>query len=228
MLLGVYDYTVILTYLSAISAGIGIFSSLDGTGHPYIGCFCLMACGIFDAFDGRVARMKKDRTSFEKKFGIQIDSLADLIAFGVLPACIGKALMENVIPEDKMTFAIRVVTWIVFVCYILAALIRLAYFNVKEDERQQEEEGCRKFYEGLPVTSSSMLFPFVLLLYYIANFHNAWLYLTVMVLTGVAFLSKAKIPKPGLRGILILMAIGIFDVILLIVLSTVRVKAGLI
>lgn len=39
--------------------------------------------------DGRIARTKKDRTEQEKRFGIQIDSLNDLVCFGVLPAAIG-------------------------------------------------------------------------------------------------------------------------------------------
>ena len=43
-MIGVYDYTVILTYLSALSAGIGIIVSLNGTGHPYYGTFFLLAC----------------------------------------------------------------------------------------------------------------------------------------------------------------------------------------
>ena len=69
------------------SAGLGIIVSLYGTGHPFLGVFCLMFCGFCDAFDGKVARTKKNRTEQEIKFGIQIDSLSDLVAFGVLPAC---------------------------------------------------------------------------------------------------------------------------------------------
>ena len=84
-MLGVYDYTVILTYLSTVSAGLGTLAALSGEGHPYFGAFCLLFCGLCDGFDGKVARTKKDRTEYEKKFGIQIDSLSDLISFGVLP-----------------------------------------------------------------------------------------------------------------------------------------------
>lgn len=62
---------------------------LNGMGHPYLGMFFLLFSGLCDTFDGKVARSKKDRTTQMKKFGIQIDSLSDLIAFGMLPACIG-------------------------------------------------------------------------------------------------------------------------------------------
>ena len=92
-----FDYTVILTYLSMISATTGIMLCLNDIGHPYLGMFFLMFCGLCDAFDGKVARTKKDRTELMKKFGIQIDSLSDLAAFGILPACIGIAMMRSVV-----------------------------------------------------------------------------------------------------------------------------------
>ena len=69
---------------------------LSGAGHPYIGVMLLLLCGLFDTFDGRVARSKKNRTEKEKAFGVQIDSLSDLVAFGVLPVCIGVALYTEI------------------------------------------------------------------------------------------------------------------------------------
>ena len=68
-MIGFYDYTMILTYLSLLSASTGIIISLNGTGHPYIGTFFLLFCGLCDAFDGRVARTKDDRSEMEKKYG---------------------------------------------------------------------------------------------------------------------------------------------------------------
>ena len=94
-MIGFYDYTVILTYLSILSGTTGIILCLNGVGHPYLGMFFLLFSGLCDTFDGKVARSKKDRTEQMKKFGIQIDSLSDLIAFGVLPACIGIAMIRR-------------------------------------------------------------------------------------------------------------------------------------
>ena len=93
-MIGFYDYTVILTYLSLLSGASGIIVCLNGIGHPYLGMFFLLFSGLCDTFDGKVARSKKNRTSQEKLFGIQIDSLSDLVAFGVLPACIGIAMLR--------------------------------------------------------------------------------------------------------------------------------------
>lgn len=150
-MIGYYNYTVWLTYLSLISAGTGIMVSLYSHAHPFMGVFFLLVSGLCDAFDGKVARSKKNRTEMEKKFGIQIDSLADMVSFGVLPACIGSAMMRVVLQNyeagdptsaDKLlSHPYFFICYAVMILYILAALIRLAYFNVAEEERQKTEGG---------------------------------------------------------------------------------------
>ena len=147
-MLGYFDYTVWLTYLSLISGGLGIMVSLNGGGHPYLGIFFLLFCGLCDAFDGRVARTKMHRTEREKKYGIQIDSQSDLVAFGVLPACIGNAMIRvsPSLPEvpqfdsgQSRECTIIILFFVIILMYILAALVRLAYFNVIEEERQEKD-----------------------------------------------------------------------------------------
>lgn len=83
-MLGVYDYTVILTYISLMVSIGGMLFSLNGDCRMAL--VCLAISGLCDMFDGKVARTKKDRTEVEKRFGIQIDSLADIVCFGVSPA----------------------------------------------------------------------------------------------------------------------------------------------
>lgn len=149
--IGFYDYTVILTYLSLVSAVAGmIFAHAEVFD---LSMLCLLLSGICDAFDGTVARTKKNRTEDEKAFGIQLDSLCDVVSFGVAPAfacyCCGI--------DSILGIAILLV-------YCICAVIRLAFFNVQEAKRQQVESGCNKYYRGLPVTSSSIIFPVFYLL----------------------------------------------------------------
>lgn len=217
-MIGFFDYTTILTYLSLVSAMLGIVFSLSGAGHPFIGSFFLLFCGLCDAFDGKVARTKSNRTEREKNYGIQIDSLSDIIAFGVLPGCIGAAMWRrltlsggNIIREDY-----NVLVYTIVALYALAAMIRLAYFNVTEMERQKEETGVRKTYTGLPVTSAALIFPSILLIHYILERDITPIYLAVMLITAFAFLAKFRIPKPGLRGILIMVGIGLAECAVLV------------
>ena len=79
-MIGFYDYTVILTYLSLLSAVTGI--GLAVAHHPLLAILCLMFSGLCDMFDGRVACTKKNRTAEQKGFGIQIDSLCILRSSG--------------------------------------------------------------------------------------------------------------------------------------------------
>ena len=223
-MIGVFDYTVLLTYISLISAVLVIVVSLQQSGHPYIGVFFLLLCGLCDAFDGKVARTKKNRTEFEKKYGVQIDSLSDLVAFGVLPACIGNAMVRvcptiSEIPTihrgDHLAFPVEVFLYVIMILYTLAALIRLAYFNVTEEERQKTESEGRKYYTGLPVTSAALIFPTVLLFQYLIPRDITLVYFGVMFLTSVLFVSKFQVKKPGLRGILLMVGIGFVEFIIL-------------
>ena len=222
-MIGFYNYTVFLTYLSLLSASMGIFVSLNGQGHPYVGVFFLLFCGLCDAFDGKVARMKKDRSETEQKFGIQIDSLSDVVAFGVLPACIGVAMVRKSIyisylRDMKSGAVISVITsamFMVFALYVLSAMIRLAYFNVTEEERQQTEDGTLKYYTGVPVTTAALVFPAVLLIQYVTRLDLTLLYMVTEILMGFAFLSNFKIKKPGMKGVLIMVGIGVAEVLLL-------------
>ena len=222
-MIGFYDYTVILTYLSMLSATTGIMLCLNNIGHPYLGMFFLMFCGLCDAFDGKIARTKKNRTEQMKKFGIQIDSLSDLVAFGILPACIGIAMLRSSIEfsifpnfkflklEDKSDI-IKIVLTVIAVFYALAAMIRLAFFNVLEDERQKAEGGgVNKTYVGLPVTSSALIFPTILLIHIFCSADLTLLYFMFLIIVGVLFISNIQFKKPTTKGVLLMIGIGLLE-----------------
>ncbi len=188
-MIGVYDYTVIATYAAMIISIQGIFASISG--RPEVGLLCLMICGMIDTFDGRIARSKKDRTEEGKLFGIQIDSLNDLVCFGVLPAVIGFSLgMTSLISK------------IVLSLFALAALIRLAYFNVLEEKRQQETAAERVSYLGLPVTSISVIMPFFYLLAEYLSINMIIVLSVVLLAVGIAFIAPLKVRKLKLPGII--------------------------
>ncbi len=221
-MIGYYDYTVVLTYLSMLSATSGIMLCLNDIGHPYLGMFFLMLCGLCDAFDGKVARTKKNRTDQMKQFGIQIDSLSDLVAFGVLPACIGIAMLRSsiefsIFPDFKFlhladkSAIIKIILTVIAVFYALAAMIRLAYFNVLEEERQKTEDGANKTYIGLPVTSAALVFPTILLIHIFCNADLTILYFIFLAIVGYLFVSKIQFKKPTMKGVLIMISIGIVE-----------------
>lgn len=193
--IGVYDYTVILTYLSLISSIFGMTQAIHGDYKDAI--FCLAFSGICDAFDGRVARTKKNRTEDEKNFGIQLDSLCDVICFGVFPAMICYLLGVRGILGLTLVFF-----------YCLCAVIRLAFFNVLEANRQKTEGGSNKTYRGLPVTSISFILPLAFWLQFLlSDFAFLVMLHFLLAIVGFLFILDFPLRKPGLKTILALIAI---------------------
>ena len=201
-LVGFYNYTVWLTYAGAAAAVCGIFFSAGG--HPFWGVICLLFAGATDMFDGKIASTMK-RNEAEKNFGIQIDSLCDLISFGVLPVAIGYGLGLS----GGFFFVSAVL-------YIICAIIRLAYFNVDEIMRQKNENGSRKTYYGLPVTAAAMLFP---LIYGLKDLLGAALlpvYQVALFAVAAAVILKFKIRKPRGAALWVIFALGLAVVALVI------------
>lgn len=200
-MIGYYNYSVVVTYAGLISAIIGIMHVFNENYKAAM--LCLIFSGVCDMFDGNIARMMKNRTDQEKVFGIQIDSLSDLICFGIFPALFGYSIFEN-----------KLFGGIVSVLLVLAAVIRLAYFNVKEQERQQETAEKRKYYQGLPVTSMSMVLPSI---YCLRNVLGKVVYSYVLlgsyIIISFLFLYDFKFLKPGKRASIIM---AIYGVLLLI------------
>ncbi|MBP3319040.1 MAG: CDP-alcohol phosphatidyltransferase family protein [Ruminiclostridium sp.] len=182
--IGFYDYTVILTYASLLSAVSGMYHASQG--NFFYAVLFLMLSGLCDAFDGTVARTKKGRTAAEKSFGIQIDSLCDVISFGVAPAVLCFFLGVDGLMGRLILFF-----------YCLCAVIRLAFFNVLETERQQTEEGANKIYRGLPVTAISIILPlFCLLRPILPELPFVILLHLMMAVVAILFILDFTVKKP--------------------------------
>lgn len=148
---------------------------------------CLVFSGVCDAFDGIVARSKKGRTQERKSFGIQIDSLVDVIAFGVFPTALCYHMGGN-----------RLLSLVCLFLYVLCAVIRLGFFNVTEERRQTDEGSCSKTYRGLPVTSSSMILPvFYILRFFIRETLFSTLFHGLLAVMAFLFVLDFSVKKPN-------------------------------
>lgn len=195
-MIGFWDYTVILTYISLGVSMLGMIQAVNGNIRNAV--LCLALSGIMDMFDGKIARTKKDRTEDEEVFGIQIDSLCDLICFGAFPALICYQLgMRNGIDVAILIF------------FVLAGLVRLAYFNVTEQKRQKEQKGeVRKHYQGLPITSSAIIIPILFIFQWVfGRFFVTVLDISIFV-TACLYVLNIKIKKPNGKAIIIIAIAG--------------------
>ena len=192
--LGVYHPSVILTYIGVLISIFGIFF----VGDLYIATIFLMLAGLCDAFDGIFARMYK-RTSQEENFGIQIDSFADLISFGIFPVKIYMSFFAGNI----------YISFILSGLYILAVIIRLAYFNSEGSED-------KIYFTGLAVTYSA----FFLSLYtvigkYMKSFNKLPIECLYIFLI-LAFLWNKKIKKPNLYIRIAFLVLALVFIVLLL------------
>ena len=141
------------------------------------------------------------RNDDEKEFGVQIDSLVDVIDFLVLPCCIGLKILIN-IPK---------VFNIVFIFYMLAGIIRLAWFNMNSNKDE-----AVKYYIGLPVTYVALIIPIIYAINLICKLSISYIYFSIYLIIGLAFILNIKIVKP--KGIwYVLFAILAITVITLII-----------
>ncbi|MBR4204259.1 MAG: CDP-alcohol phosphatidyltransferase family protein [Clostridia bacterium] len=201
-LLGYYNYTVILTYIGMLIGFAGVFCVFED--RIFYAVLCLIAAGACDMFDGAIASTR-ERTEAEKCFGIQIDSLSDLICFGVLPAMIACGARGQALP-----------ILVIAALYVLCALIRLAYFNVDEQERQKNSSSSRELYLGMPVTVSALIVPLV---FSVGSWFPAQRTVALAValaLSAILFLLPFPLKKPKLTGKIILVLCGFIELFLVV------------
>ncbi|KAI5958428.1 CHO1 [Candida margitis] len=151
---------------------------------------------FFDFFDGRVARLRNKSSLM----GQELDSLADLVSFGVSPATIAFAIgFQSTIDVLLLTF------------WVLCGLTRLARFNISVNNIPKDKTGKSQYFEGLPIPSNLIWVGLMAFLVYKDWIHKN-LPLGVVfantpyefhllafgfVLQGCANISKSlKIPKP--------------------------------
>lgn len=161
--------------------------------HIYFACALVLAALIFDILDGRIARWRQKSSAL----GRELDSLADIISFGVAPAIIAYGLgMQGL--YDR----------IVLVYFVTCGVSRLARYNVTAEEMSQGT-GKVKFFEGTPIPTSILLVGIMALAAYYGavrqdlwfgainlagfNFHPLVLMFAV---SGSLMISRIRIPKP--------------------------------
>lgn len=112
-----------------------ILTSIDG--NYDIAAWLIVLSMIFDSLDGKLARLTKTSSPF----GTQLDSLIDLVVFGVAPIVLVGQLCKDTYP---------IIVWIVCFFFLTCSALRLARFNV---ESVKEKKPCR-YFVGLPTTIS--------------------------------------------------------------------------
>lgn len=144
----------------------------------FVGMFC-------DALDGRIARM----TGTTSSFGAQLDSLADVVTFGVTPALIARAYLGYGFPNvaGKILVGLAVV-------YMVGAALRLARYNVETARIDAEGDGAEHVthvFRGLPSPAAAGVIAMIVLLHHKYELKSIeWLLLAMTPILGLLMVSR--------------------------------------
>ncbi len=179
----VYLLPNMITTLALFSGFISVVASLDG---EYIrASIAIIVAGVFDALDGRIARMTKTASLF----GVQYDSLSDIVAFGIAPAL----LMYTAVLRPLGRFG-----WLGAFLFLACGALRLARYNV------QAQKVGQKHFTGLPIPAAAGVIAAGMLLVGDEGLKTGLLEVVVILAVYLlSFLMVSTIPYPSLKQVVI-------------------------
>jgi CDP-diacylglycerol--serine O-phosphatidyltransferase len=163
--------------------------------HYYTAIGLILGACLFDALDGRIARMVGE----ESPFGREFDSLADVVSFGVAPALL---VHEIVLREFSSNQHWDRVGWFIAFFYLLCGAMRLARFNCTA---ATGDGGASKDFQGCPIPAAagviSSLTLLVLHMYEKDREIGNWKYALVVVMVLLSLLMFSNVPYPSFKGL---------------------------
>ncbi len=147
----------------------------------------LVASGVCDGLDGAFAK-KFRKPGQNPEYGVQLDSLADIVCSGIFPVII--------------CLSLGFTKWwnaIIYSFFMICGITRLVYYNINSSKNS--------FYKGVPITVSTFLIPIV----YCFTKTSNLVYSIIFSLLGICYVLDIKIQKPniGLRTIVSIIILGI-------------------
>jgi CDP-diacylglycerol--serine O-phosphatidyltransferase len=142
---GVYLLPNLITTASLFAGFYAIIASIDG--RFYQAAIAILVSLVLDGLDGRIARMTKSTSDF----GVQYDSLADLVAFGVAPGIM--VYLWALKPFQQFG-------WVAAFLFVVCGALRLARFNVQQGSMDP------RYFNGLPIPAAATMIATSIIFYY--------------------------------------------------------------
>ena len=170
---GIFLLPNLITSASLFGGFYSIIASLDGEfGKAAI---AIIISAVLDGLDGRIARLTRSTS----KFGVEYDSLADLIAFGLAPGIL------------IFTWALRPFGrygWLAAFLYVVCGALRLARFNIQINTIES------KRFNGLPIPASAALVAATVLIFFHFGYEEITKHVTILIMVyALAFLMVSNV-----------------------------------
>lgn len=180
-----------ITLTSVLCGFSSVVLALDSLGHPYaatqfkLSAILLLAAAVFDMFDGMVARATNTAT----EFGVQLDSLADVVSFGMAPAIL--AYKYAFFQFGQADPQIRAVGWAASFFFLACGALRLARFNVQVGTVDS------RFFVGMPIPTGAACVAAVVMFFpnQPKELWQAYLYAGELFAVGLLMVSTVRFPS---------------------------------
>lgn len=235
-----------------IQTGLSIIPSLFTIGNIFCGYYAVIATlranydyaaiaigvgTVLDALDGRIARLTKTASDF----GVQLDSLADVLTFGIAPAMLafswGLTSIEGI--EANVAKHVTQLGWLATFVFVVCGALRLARFNTQT--KKPPEAGGKRYFVGLPIPAGAGMIAAVVHFFKspILLIGSAFLWCLLLLLIAFLMISTVRYysgkeidvrkPRPRLTFVGAAMLIGLvifYSEIVLLMLATIYVSSG--
>lgn len=188
----VHLYKLLPSFVTILALCLGISAVRYAIDSKWtIAAGLIVFAGFMDGLDGRIARMLNSTSSF----GAQLDSLADLVSFGVAPAIVMYFWKLHEIP-------FKGVGWGIVLFFIICSAIRLARFNSMLED-PEEKEKMKNFFVGVPMPSAAalLILPLTLTFELLEYNFDYWQIAIYQVIIGILMISR--IPTFSFKGVVI-------------------------
>lgn len=165
---------------------------LDEHLHYHYAILLILAACVFDALDGRVARL----TGSESPFGLQLDSLADIVSFGVAPAL----LVHDIVLKELDTP--KGIGWLISCAYLVCGAMRLARFNCLA---AMDVKCSSKSFRGCPIPAAAgVISSLTLLVLWLDSTERAignWKYALAALMVLLSYIMVSDLAYPSFKAV---------------------------
>ena len=181
---GIY---ILPNLLTAGSLFFGFYAIIAAFNGKYLtAAIAILGSVLFDAIDGKVARLTRSTS----RFGVEFDSLSDLVAFGVAPAIL--VFSWALRPYGRLG-------WLAAFLYVACGALRLARFNVQLDTVES------RYFRGLPIPGAAGLIVATIFLFYRLDVQGEVTNLFILLMIYLlAFLMVSNIRYPSFKDLKLL------------------------
>lgn len=197
--IGYYNLANLVTILGLCCSLLACF--LMAQNNFAVAMLAFACAGLCDMMDGRIARASNASGKRVRFYGVQLDSLCDVVSFGMVPCFMAFWLKYD-----------GIVDILIYLLFVACGATRLANFNM---EVALDSPNLRSsHFTGVPIPFSVIVFPLLMIVHILAG-PVAWLFRLAFLLTGIGYVLRVRIPKPSGRAQVVII---LYELVVLITL----------